>query len=188
MKRKVILLLSYILVFGCLALVGCGEQYEPVSESEVTPGVIETNPEPTVEESSSYKGDYEVIDGETAEYLCYNYQDRSMYIAGLKVFEEFGTTNEGGVSIRTDENALTFGITKATGSVTGTLDGPFVFFKMDLVTNEIIDKKFKPAPNYAELGMEEFLEHSEEVIELTNERMVEIGAYFKELIMEIEQN
>ena len=34
--------------------------------------------------------------------------------------------------------------------------------------------------------MEEFSEHSEELIELTEERMLEIGKYFKELILEIE--
>lgn len=188
MKRKQILLLSYILVFGCLILVGCREQYKPASEPQETSGVIETDLEAEPEEVTSYKENYEVIDSKTAALLSYDYKNRSMYIAGLKVFEEFGTSNEGSVSIRTDENALTFRLTKATGSVSGTVDGPFVYYKMDLTTNEIIEKRFEPAPNYAELGIAEFIEHSEEVIELPDERMVEIGVYFKELIMEIEQN
>ena len=87
--------------------------------------------------------------------------------------------------ISTDEN-ITFSMTKSTGTVTGALDGPSVSFRMDLDT-KIIDKNFTPAPNYKELGMEEFSEHSEELIELTEERMLEIGKYFKELILEIEQ-
>ena len=66
-----------------------------------------------------------------------------------------------------------------------TVDGPYVYFKINFATNEIIEMKFEPAPNYAKLGITEFVEHSEEVIELTDERMVEIGKYFKKLIMEI---
>lgn len=129
---------------------------------------------------------YEIINGEIADFLDYNYQTRSMYIAGLKVFDEFGTSNEGNVSIYTNDNTMTFTITKSTGTVTGTLDGPRVYFKMELAANEIVEKEFTPAPNYAELGMTDFIEHSEEVIELTDERLVEVGSYFKELIMEIE--
>ncbi len=96
------------------------------------------------------------------------------------MFEEFSA------SISTDENTITFSMTKSTGTVTGALDGPSVSFRMDLDTKKITDKNFTPAPNYKELGMEEFSKHSEELIELTEERMLEIGKYFKELILEIE--
>lgn len=184
MKRKVCLLLNCILVLGCYVFVGCGGQYE----LKETPGIIEKDLESTFNGSTPDKSNYEVINGKIAEFLSYNYQGRSMYIAGLKVFDEFGTSNEGGVSIRTDENALTFDITKSTGTVTGAVDGPHVYFKMDLATNKITNKKFQPAPNYAELGKTEFIEHSKEVIELADERMVEIGVYFNELIKEIEAN
>lgn len=34
--------------------------------------------------------------------------------------------------------------------------------------------------------MTEYIEHSEEVIELSEERMIEIGGYFRDLIEEIE--
>lgn len=170
-KKLTYILICCVIALEFLALSGC-------TETDLKP----------YEKNVSYKSNYEVFEGEIADYLDYNYQDRSMYIAGLKVFEEFGTSNEGSVSIYTDENALTFTITKSTGSVTGTLDGPLVYFKMNLDTNEIIEKKFKPAPNYKELGMVKFIEHSEEVIELTDERMVEIGNYLKELIIEIEAN
>jgi len=188
MKRKVHLLLSCILVLGCFVFVGCGEQYEPISEPKENPGAIEKDVETTFNGSTSDKSNYEVINSTIAEYLSYNYKGRSMYIAGLKIFEEFGISNEGGVSIGTDENTLTFDITKSTGTVTGAVDGPHVYFKMNLATNEITNKKFQPAPNYAELGKKEFIKHSKEVIKLTDERMVEIGVYFKELIMKIEAN
>ncbi|MCG8542303.1 MAG: hypothetical protein MJA82_20575 [Clostridia bacterium] len=188
MERKVCLLLSCILILACFTLVGCGKKYEPVNQPEETPIVNEINLESTYDESASHKSDYEVIDGDIADFLSYNYQNQSMYIAGLKVFEEFGTSNEGFVSISTDENVLTFGIIKATGSVTGAVDGPSVYFKMDLDTNKVTDKEFEPAPNYAELGITEFIKHSKEVIELTDERMVEIGKYFDRLIQEIEKN
>ena len=36
------------------------------------------------------------------------------------------------------------------------------------------------------ISFDRFAEHSEEVIQLTDERLVEIRTYFKELIMEIE--
>lgn len=171
MKRRVNCIICVTLVLVCFTLIGCEKQDKPLTEDE----------------DSSTANNYIVYDGEIANYLDYNYLDRTMYIAGLKVLEEFGTSNEGSVSISTNENVLTFHMTKATGTVTGTVDGPSVYFKMDLSKDEIIDKKFELAPNYAELGMVEFLEHSEEKIELTNERMVEIGIYFKELIVTIEQ-
>lgn len=164
-----------------LSLVGCNGQ------SASKPQVQSPENSKQVETDSS-KPNYKVNDGEIADYLEYNFQNKSMYIAGLKVVEEFGTSNEATVSIKTDENVLTLDITKATGSVTGVLDGPNVSFKMDLATNKIISKKFEPAPNYKELGITEFAEHSEEIIELTDERMIEIGQHFKELIIEIEAN
>ena len=170
MNRKLSFVVCFILFLGCFTLTGCKSQDEPFSIGE---------------NSSLDQNHYVVYDGEIANYFDYNYEDGSMYLAGLKVFEEFGTSNEGTVTISKDKSILTFRMTKATGSVSGTVDGPLVYFKMNLLTNEIIEKCFEPAPNYVELGMEEFSDHSEEIIELTDERMIEIGVYFKELIMDI---
>lgn len=39
-------------------------------------------------------------------------------------------------------------MTTATGTTMGAADGSYVYFKIDLETNEITDKEFKPAPNY----------------------------------------
>lgn len=161
------------------------EKNQSINESEGTLGVTE-DLGTTFQENTLDKSFYEIIDGEVADILSYNYQDRSMYIAGLKVFDEFGISNEGGVSISADGKILTLSMTKSTGSVTGTLDGPYVYFQIDLVTNEIIEKKFEPAPNYTELGRLEFAEYSNEVIELSDEQILQIGLYFKDLIREIE--
>lgn len=179
-----------ILVLTCFNLIGCKKINESIIESEK---VLEINKSESAIKEPQKKNNYEIKDSDVAEIISYNYQDRSMYIAGLKVFkefstEEFGFSNEGNVRIIKDESAIEFQITTATGTITGALDGPNVYFRMNLDTNEIIDKEFRPAPNYADLGKSEFIKHSEEVIELTDERMAEIGIYFKELIMHIEEN
>ena len=188
MNRKIVLLLV-LLICATILFVGCGrnnlinENPEILKEDSE---VIKEEVESSFEDNKPRLNIIEIMDSEVAEFYSYNYQDKSMYIAGLKVFDEFGTKNEGGASINTDENTLSFGITKATGTVTGALDGPNVTFKMDLATNKIVDKKFNPAPNYAELGITEFIHYSEVVIELSEERLIEIGLFFKKLINEIE--
>ena len=184
MSKKFAFLFGCILVIGGLLIVGCSEQHASVDKSTDKPSVVERD---LNGENVSGKNEYyEINESEIAEHLEYDNKKRSLYIAGLKVFEEFSTSNEGSASISTDENTITFSMTKSTGTVTGALDGPSVSFRMDLDTKKITDKNFTPAPNYKELGMEEFSEHSEELIELTEERMLEIGKYFKELILEIE--
>lgn len=142
----------------------------------------------------------EPIENDIAEYISYDYEYRLIYIAGLKIFEEFGTkefgySNEGGASIINDENAIEFFITVNTGLIpgNGTVTGPEVYFKMDLGTNEITDKKLTPAPNYAEIAKlypehinPDSIQYSEKVIELSDERIVEIGVYLKQFILETE--
>jgi len=64
---------------------------------------------------------------------------------------------------------------------------------MNLDTDEIVEKKFTPAPNYAE-AVELYpeyinpdsIKYSEKITELSDERMAEIGVYFKNYIFEIE--
>ena len=116
----------------------------------------------------------------------------------MKIFEEFGTEefgyhNEGSARIIDDENAIEFFITVSTGLVpgSGTVTGPDVYFKIALDTNEIIDKKLTPAPNYAEIAKlspehinPDSIQYSEKIIELSDERIVEIGVYLKEFILE----
>ena len=169
------------------------EQEENKSEGTInTPEEIpEINDTDQNNNENTDKNRNQPIENDIAEYISYDYVDRSIYIAGLKIFEEFSTeefgySNEGNCSIIENENTLRFGITTATGSITGTLDGYTVYFKMDLDTNKIIEKEFGPAPDYDELGMTEFKQYSGMTIELSDERMAEIGVYFKEYILKIE--
>lgn len=179
MKSKFCILLISIILIGSIILTGCFNQNEENS------GSVE-DAECNSDENTQEEKDYEETDGDVANFLSYNYKEGSMYIAGLKAFQEFGKSNEGSVKIDKEENYLTFVITKSTGTVNGAVDGPSVYFKMDLTTKDIIDKKLEPAPNYEELGIAEFAENSEEVIKVTDERMVEIGEYFINIINKIE--
>lgn len=169
-------------------------------EVEISNYIIKS-PEEIAEIDEYLKNNRNVlIDDDIAEHITYNYENRSMYIVGLKIFnefstEEFGCINEGGVSIDSNENVLEFYITYYTGPylATGSIPGPEVRFKMDLDTNEIVEKEFTPAPNYAEAAElypeyinPESIKYSEKVVELSDERMMEIGLYFKDYILEIE--
>jgi ribonucleotide reductase alpha subunit len=44
----------------------------------------------TEEHESEKRNPNEPIENNIAEYISYNYENRSIYIAGLKIFEEFG--------------------------------------------------------------------------------------------------
>lgn len=64
---------------------------------------------------------------------------------------------------------------------------------MDIGTKKIVEKEFIPAPNYAEAAKlnpeyinPDSIQYSKKIIELSNERIVEIGEYLTEFIMEIE--
>lgn len=198
-KLKRLLLLITIVVLLSTILYGCNSrQNKPVGNS-ITPAEQTTSAtQPTaasqegkdtlIDKSPSRKSNYIVDDGEIAGYLSYDYQSRMMNIAGLKVFEELSTRNEGGVSISDDNNVLFFYMVKCAGTITGACDGPYVQFKVDLAANKIMEKEFRPGPDFAAAGRPEYADHSNEVIELTDERMIEIGKYFKNLIMEIEAN
>ncbi|WP_326910739.1 M56 family metallopeptidase [Sedimentibacter sp. MB31-C6] len=141
-----------------------------------------------------------LIENDIADFITYNFENRSMYIVGLEIFNEFGTEefgyiNEGSVNINS-ENVLEFYIIYYTGSyISGGTDipGPEVRFKMNLDTNEIVEKEFTTAPNYAEAAElypeyinPDSIKYSEKMTELSDERMVEIGLYFKNYIFEIE--
>lgn len=128
-------------------------------------------------------------DHEIADYIDYDVDTKSLYIAGLKLFEEFSTpefgyTNEGSASLNQKKQTLDFRIRVGAGSVTGALDGPQVSFTMDLANQSIINRDFEPAPDFGSLGLEEFEHYSNMVIELDEARMVEIGQFFASLLEE----
>lgn len=140
-------------------------------------------PDPTVT-SSDLPPDLDI-----ADYIDYQTDTHSLYIAGLKLYEEFSTpefgfTNEGSANLDQANQTLDFRIRVATGSVTGALDGPQVSFTLDLASQSIIDKAFEPAPDFGSLGLDEFAHYSLMVIELDEARMVEIGQFFALLLQE----
>ncbi|MDD4440038.1 MAG: M56 family metallopeptidase [Tissierellia bacterium] len=170
------------------------EEWHQVEMSDFVIGKI------TEEHESENINRNEPIENNIAEYISYDYENRSIYIAGLKIFEEFGTeefeyANEGSARIINDENAIEFFITVSTGLVpgAGSITGPDVYFKMALDTNEIVEKKLTHAPNYAEIAKlnpehinPDSIQYSEKIIELSDERIIEIGEYLKEFILEVE--
>lgn len=170
------------------------DEWKEVEMSDFVIGKI------TEEHESEKINRNEPIENDIAEYISYDYEDRSIYIAGLTLFEEFGTeefgfNNEGSAKIINDENAIEFFITVSTGLVpaAGSITGPEIYFKMALGTNEIVEKKLTPAPNYAEIAKlspeyinPDSIRYSENIIELSDERIVEIGVYLKEFILETE--
>ncbi len=208
-----------VLILTCLIFSGCKNTEGDIEKTESD---IETDmPELDTSEDNDQELSGKIIDGTTniineviednseiAERIDYIYdyngndRDSSLYIAGLKIFEEFSTEefgycNEGSVGINSAENILEFYITTSTGLMpaSGSITGPEVRFKMDLDTNEIIEKEFTPAPNYAEAAERspeyinpDSIQYSEKVIELSDEQLIEIGLYFKEYIMEIENS
>ena len=170
------------------------EEWHQVEMSDFVIGKI------TEEHESENINRNEPIENNIAEYISYDYENRSIYIAGLKIFEEFGTeefeyANEGSARIINDENAIEFFITVSTGLIpgAGSITGPDVYFKMALDTNEIVEKKLTHAPNYAEIAKlnpehinPDSIQYSEKIIELSDERIIEIGEYLKEFILEVE--
>lgn len=162
----------------CLILTACTDKYSNSADNHV-----EKLPD----------GYHYVLEGsDIAEMLDYNYEQKNMYLSDVKVFEEFttsefGASNEGTVSIDADKGILIFNMTKSTGTISGGIDGPRVYFEMNITLKKIINKTFVPAPDYMALGKPEFAKHSKEVITLNDERMVEIGTFFYEFIEKISQ-
>lgn len=203
--KKIEIKIILVLIMTCLIFVGCenkndkniGNQ-DPITESnideqndkKVRNEIIEDNSE--IAERITYDNDYDYENGNVT----------SLYILGLKVFDEFSTKefgylNEGNIIFFSDKNILKFYITTHTGPAlaTGSLAGPDVRFTMNVNTNEIIEKEFNPAPNYAEQAKlspdyinPDSIKYSEKTIELSDERLIEIGLYFKDYIIEIEKN
>lgn len=179
MIRKKFLIACSMILLNFLIFIGCSKQNEAVNHVKKDAIVHEEN-------ETKHKEKNIPINSEIAKSILYN--NNSIYIVDLEIFEEFGTSNECKVIIDEDENILIFDIIKATGTVTGGTSGPRVRFSINLNTDEIIEKQFTPAPDYEKLGKTEFIEHGNEVIELSNEKMMEIGKYFEKFLSDIISN
>lgn len=186
MKAKYFLLGLMILII-CFTIIGCKELSNPVNEIEIVSAEMEYLYDNS-DKINLQKNILDIDQPEIAEHLSYDSsrKEKFLYIARLKTFEEFGTENEGFVLLYPSENILNFRITKATGTITGAVDGPFISFDLNLNTNTILSKELIPAPDYEAYERPEFAEHSNEIIEITDERMIEIGNYFYELMIRFE--
>jgi len=206
-KITLVLLLICLMMFvGCEDVRGNTEEIEPILETDKS--------ESDKSEQNEREIHNEVIEdnSEIAEMITYDYffsKDgygeyrgcSTINISGLKIFkefstEEFGYKNEGSVTINSKDNILGFYMTTFTGPslASGSLPGPDVVFTMSLETNEILNKRFRSAPNYAEQAERapeyinpNSIKYSKIIIELSDERLIEIGLYFKEYIIEIEK-
>ncbi|NLM52314.1 MAG: hypothetical protein GX197_05785 [Firmicutes bacterium] len=183
MLIKKLICLLFVFLFTNLFLNGCEKSEE---NAAIIPEVALEGQLLQAATKKTNQTHYELTNSEFAEYVNYNYEGKCMYIAGLKPFAEFGTTNEGSVALNLEENILIFGMTKCNDTGTGSIDGPHVYFKMDMETGEILEKKFSPAPDYVLFAAEDLEEHEGEIISLSDERLLEIGRFFAMLIAEIE--
>lgn len=148
MIRKKLLIAYSMLLLNCLIFIGCSKQNEAVNQEKKDAVVHKEN-------ETKYKEKNIPINSEIAKSILYH--NNSIYIVGLEIFEEFGTSNECKVIIDEDENILTFDIIKATGTTTGATSGPRVRFSINLDTYEIIEKQFTSAPDYEKLGIQNLL-------------------------------
>ena len=175
-----IMIMAMAAAGGCA--VGSEEGQEGGKDQNSTESALDVSEESNGENAGGVERIMIAQNDETAEHmeLVCDYADREfhIYIVHLKTLEEFGSRNEGDVTLYEDENILEFVLIKNTGSVTGAIDGPRVAVKMDLDTNEILEKEFEPAPDYPNPEQAEF---SGEVLEIPDERLVEIGLYFKDI-------
>lgn len=98
-----------------------------------------------------------------------------IYVRDVSLFEEFSAHNEGGAVYDADSQTVRVGFTRADNfseSADKPVEGAYVFVEIDLKTGEILQKESHSAPET--LGGES--------IEITDERLVEVGRYFVEII------
>lgn len=104
-----------------------------------------------------------------------------LYFARLNTVSEFSNQNEGSVQWNEKEKTLRVSAVKGTGSVTGAVDGPFVdaVFTWKNGIPELNSVDYKPAPIFSHPEQVIF---SGEVMDIEEDRLIEIAEYFKDLI------
>ncbi len=105
-------------------------------------------------------------------------EELSIYFANIKGIPEFSERNEGSSRYEPRDERISFSVIKATGTVTGAVDGPYVFAEIDMLKKQVIKKEFDAAPDYDNPKYKEF---SGEVLEISNKRLVEIANFFYEI-------
>lgn len=105
----------------------------------------------------------------------------NLYFAKLNTIPEFSNQNEGSVQWNEKENTLRIRAVKGTGSVTGAVDGPLVDAVITWKNGipELVSVDYEPAPIFSHPEQVIF---SGEVMDIEEDRLIEIAEYFKDLI------
>ena len=105
----------------------------------------------------------------------------NLYFAKLNTIPEFSDQNEGSAQWNEKEKTLRISAVKGTGSVTGAVDGPLVDAVITWKNGipELVSVDYKPAPIFSHPEQVIF---SGEVMDIEEDRLIEIAEYFKDLI------
>lgn len=104
-----------------------------------------------------------------------------LYVQNITAIKEFAPLNEGGATYDKSNNLLKFGLTRADnlkgqtakeGLSDAAVEGAYVYAEIDTILKSVIVKEFKASPEST----------GGELIELSDERLVEIGLYFLDII------
>ncbi len=168
MKKKIIVLVIVLLFLSC----SCSKQTEDIEGNGNEQIDLES-----VEDGKENNQDNEVIIfDEDGQYLELYLEEKPwMYIANIKDIPELSEANEGGADYDHENGVISFSITKATGTMTGAVDGPWVFAEVDIIKKQVLKKKFGPAPEFDNPKYKEF---SGEILEISDTRLTEIANYF----------
>ncbi|GAB1476880.1 hypothetical protein MASR2M70_17160 [Bacillota bacterium] len=104
-----------------------------------------------------------------------------LYFARLNTVPEFSNHNEGSVQWNEKEKTLRISAVKGTGSVTGAVDGPLVDAVITWKNGipELVSVDYEPAPIFSHPEQVIF---SGDVMDIEEDRLIEIAEYFKDLI------
>lgn len=171
--------LVLLIMVSVLLSIACADKTDTTSRQGAIPNVL--NPESVPSFVGENDGNYyDVIDSEIGEIMSYNITDGNLYLANIKILQEFGMRNEGSVQLKS--GVLHFSMTKATGSLTGAVDGPMVVFEVDLESEKVLHMSSEPAPDYSAANLDEFSQHDDEIIVLEDQRAVQIAKYFNAVL------
>ena len=112
-----------------------------------------------------------------------NGDEAYLYFACLDTIPELSNQNEGSVRWNEKGKTLTIGAVKATGSVTGAMDGPSVKAVVTWKdrTPELVSVEHQPAPTFSHPSQ---VLLSGEIMSIETDRLIEIAEYYRDLIFE----
>ena len=106
----------------------------------------------------------------------------SIYFANVSFVPEFSLYNEGGVHRDLEKGTITIGVTKATGTATGAVDGPNLSFTVDLAERQVLERTYTPPPD--EENFRQSREDEGSLESISDQRLTEIADLFQALFEE----